>query len=102
MTEVCVLCYSQSVINLLLTGTAVTNVWDNDKDVSGLSRCYSSHLYDIQCSCFTILHIQGCQSSAEPRKSVFLHQNIDSSDSSESEEIISDSIGVVKTPYRQW
>lgn len=27
---------SQSLINLLLTGRAVSNVWDNDKDVSGL------------------------------------------------------------------
>lgn len=27
---------SQSLINLLLTGHAVSNVWDNDKDVSGL------------------------------------------------------------------
>ena len=30
--------FSQSLINLLLTTTAVTNVWDNDKDVSGLSE----------------------------------------------------------------
>ncbi|KAH3706078.1 ubiquitin carboxyl-terminal hydrolase MINDY-3-like [Dreissena polymorpha] len=27
---------SQSLINLLITGKAVTNVWDNDKDISGL------------------------------------------------------------------
>lgn len=27
---------SQSLINLLLSGKAVTNVWDNDKDISGL------------------------------------------------------------------
>ncbi|XP_046549929.1 ubiquitin carboxyl-terminal hydrolase MINDY-3-like [Haliotis rubra] len=27
---------SQSLINLLLTGKAISNVWDNDKDVSGL------------------------------------------------------------------
>ena len=29
---------SQSLVNLLLTGTAVTNVFDLDKDVSGLSE----------------------------------------------------------------
>jgi len=28
---------SQSLINLMLTGTAVSNVWDNDKQVSGLT-----------------------------------------------------------------
>ncbi|XP_064613700.1 LOW QUALITY PROTEIN: ubiquitin carboxyl-terminal hydrolase MINDY-3-like [Liolophura sinensis] len=27
---------SQSLINLLLTGKAVSNVWDNDKDISGM------------------------------------------------------------------
>ncbi|WAQ94853.1 MINY3-like protein, partial [Mya arenaria] len=27
---------TQSLINLLITGKAVTNVWDNDKDISGL------------------------------------------------------------------
>ena len=31
-------CFSQSLINLFITGTAVTNVWDNDKDVSGMSK----------------------------------------------------------------
>ena len=35
--------FSQSLINLLITGKAVTNVWDNDKDVSGLSK-YNSFL----------------------------------------------------------
>ena len=30
--------FSQSLINLLLSGKAVTNVWDNDKDISGLSK----------------------------------------------------------------
>lgn len=35
-------CYdSQSLINLFLTSRAISNVWDNDKDVSGLSKCYS-------------------------------------------------------------
>ena len=32
-------CYfSQSLINLLITGKAVSNVWDNDKEVCGLSK----------------------------------------------------------------
>jgi len=34
---VCVTC-SQSLINLLLTGKAVSHVWDNEKSVSGLSK----------------------------------------------------------------
>lgn len=28
---------SQALINLMLTGRAVAHVWDNDKDVGGLS-----------------------------------------------------------------
>ena len=34
----CIIVFSQSLINLLITGKAVTNVWDNDKDISGLSK----------------------------------------------------------------
>jgi len=34
---------SQSLINLVLTGNAVSNVWDNDKDVSGLKLRGISH-----------------------------------------------------------
>ena len=30
--------FSQSLINLLITGKAVSNVWDNDKEVCGLSK----------------------------------------------------------------
>lgn len=30
---------SQSLINLLITGKAVSNVWDNDKEVCGLKLC---------------------------------------------------------------
>ena len=37
---------NQSLINLLMTGRAVSNVWDNDKDLSGLSEC--NHTYSIQ------------------------------------------------------
>lgn len=35
---------SQSLINLLITGKAVSNVWDNDKDISGLSKSYKLFL----------------------------------------------------------
>ena len=40
----CSLSYSQSLINLLLTGKAVSNVWDNDKDVEGLSESVTINL----------------------------------------------------------
>lgn len=30
---------SQALINLMLTGRAVSYVWDNDQDVGGLSKC---------------------------------------------------------------
>lgn len=30
---------SQSLINLMITGQAVTYVWDNEQDVGGLSMC---------------------------------------------------------------
>ena len=33
---------SQSLINLLLCGRGVSNVWDNDRDISGLSK-YSKY-----------------------------------------------------------
>jgi len=37
---VCLSC-SQSLINLLLTGKAVSHVWDNEKSISGLSKSVS-------------------------------------------------------------
>ena len=36
--DVILLLRSQSLINLFLTGRAVSNVWDNDKDLEGLSK----------------------------------------------------------------
>lgn len=38
---------SQSLINLLITGKAVSNVWDNDKDISGLKLQGVSRRADI-------------------------------------------------------
>lgn len=32
---------SQNLINLMITGRAVTYVWDNDQDVGGLSKLLS-------------------------------------------------------------
>lgn len=32
--------YSQSLINLLVTGHAVSNVWDGDRECSGMSKIY--------------------------------------------------------------
>lgn len=32
------LLHSQSLINLLLTGHAVSNVWDGDRECSGMSK----------------------------------------------------------------
>lgn len=31
---------SQSLINLMLTGRGVSYVWDDEKDVGGLSKCF--------------------------------------------------------------
>lgn len=31
---------SQSLINLMLTGRAVSHVWDHDQDIGGLSKIY--------------------------------------------------------------
>lgn len=31
---------SQSLINLMLTGRAVSHVWDYDQDIGGLSKTY--------------------------------------------------------------
>ena len=44
-------CFSQSLVNLLITGKAVSNVWDNDKDLSGLSKC-SLHWHDVTVICY--------------------------------------------------
>lgn len=30
--------YSQSLVNLLVTGHAVSNVWDGDRECSGMSK----------------------------------------------------------------
>lgn len=35
---------SQSLINLMITGKAVTYVWDNYQDVGGLSKCFDKIL----------------------------------------------------------
>jgi len=33
---------SQSLINLMLTGRAVSHVWDHDQDIGGLSEIFIS------------------------------------------------------------
>jgi hypothetical protein len=38
---------SQSLINLMLSGRAVSNVWDHDQDVGGLSKSSFNHLFKL-------------------------------------------------------
>ena len=40
MTVAC----SQALVNLLITGEAVANVWDGDRDAGGLSEMMKMHL----------------------------------------------------------
>ena len=42
--------YSQSLINLFLTSRAISNVWDNDKDVSGLSEYFFTAIKNYKIS----------------------------------------------------
>lgn len=51
---------SQSLINLLITGKAVSNVWDNDKEVCGLKLCGISRRAKIGFLTF-MEHLRYCE-----------------------------------------
>lgn len=60
---------SQGLINLVLTGKAVPDVWDNDKDVGGLSMAfgeYSAAEFQLYCVyVFVNLELRGITEQAE-------------------------------------
>lgn len=37
----CLLVFSQSLVNLLVNGHAVSNVWDGDRECSGMSKTHT-------------------------------------------------------------